>query len=342
MPHFKPYWYVAAESAALRGQPLRRMLLGEEIVLWRGEDGCPVALPDRCLHRCARLSSGAVRDGLLRCRYHGWGYDAQGCVRLIPAEGGAPAGERQLRAEPFETREQDGYVYVRLAAPTAASGDAPPFAMPHWGEAGWGHVRLVNRFAAGVADCIENYIDIPHTAFVHDRVFRSSRGERIAATVERADGRVRVQYRGERGNLGFWRRFLNPSGAPVEHEDNFHLPNVTCVRYALANGYRFVITSQSVPEDERHTLVYTDLAYRFGAFTRLAGPFVRHAGRTVIDQDLDILAEQGEVIARHGRDFRFSAPDRIHRCVDEIRAAIARGEDGRALPPQTFEIEFFV
>ena len=342
MPHFKPYWYVAAESSSLHERPLRRTLLGEDLVLWRAADGRPVAMPDRCIHRCARLSSGAVRDGLLRCRYHGWGYDGDGRVALIPAEGGPPAGGRELRSPPFDTREQDGYVYVRLAPPTAVSGNEPPFPMPHWSEPGWGHVRLVNRFAAAVDDCIENYIDIPHTAFVHDRIFRSSRGERITATVKRADGRVRVTYHGERGNLGFWRWFLNPTGAPVEHEDNFHQPNVTCVRYALANGYRFIITSQSVPESAGCTLVYTDLTYRFGRFTRVARPFVRRAGQAVIDQDLDILAEQGEVVAQHGRDYRFSAPDRIHRCVDEIRAAIARGEDGRALPAQRFDIAFYV
>lgn len=342
MPTFKQFWYVAAESASLDRQPLRRAVLDEELVLWRSAEGRPVALPDRCLHRHARLSTGRVSGGALQCRYHGWCYDAEGAVCRIPAEGGAPTGARELRAEPFEVREQDGYIYVRLAPPSGATGDVPPFDMPHWNAPGWGHVRLVNRFAAGVADCIENYIDIPHTAFVHHRIFRVSCGERLRATVLRADGRVRVNYHGERGNLGLWSRFLNPSKAPVEHEDNFFLPNVTSVRYGLANGYRFIITSQSVPESERSTLVYTDLTYRFGWITRLARPFVRHAGQSVIDQDIDILAEQGEIVARHGRRFAFSVPDRIHRCVDDIREAIARGEDARALPAQSFEIEFFV
>ncbi len=244
--------------------------------------------------------------------------------------------------ELWQTEERDGYIYVRLAPPTPQSGDEPPFTMPHWGEPGWGHVRLVNRFKADIADCIENYIDIPHTAFVHSRIFRSERGEAVRACIRRSAGRVRVRYEGERGNLGFWRWFLNPRNQPIEHEDNFFLPNVTSVTYRLPNGYQFIITSQCVPESSGSTLVYTDLTYRFGWFTQLATPFVRQAGQKVIDQDLDILAEQGEVVAEFGRRYQFSTPDRIHRCVDDIREAIARGEDGRALPEQQFDVEFYV
>lgn len=342
MNAFKKFWHVAAESDRLGTTPLRVIVLGEQIALWRGRSGQPVAVADRCLHRSARLSSGRTSDGVLQCRYHGWCYDDSGRVCRIPAEEGRNLSGPLLRTPPFLTREQDGYVYVRLDSLAEGTDEFPPFRMPHWQEPGWRHVRLVNRFAGGVADCIENFIDVPHTAFVHDRVFRRSIGETIRARVVRAAGRVTVTYDGERSNLGAWSWFLNPKGAPVEHEDNYFCPNITCVRYRLKNGYGFVITSQSVPIDECTTLVYTDLAYRFGMFTALAGPFVRRAGQRVIDQDLSIIEEQGKIVAEHGRRFCFSTPDMIHRCVDEIRDAIERGDDPRLLPEQMFEIEFRV
>lgn len=342
MNAFKKFWHIAAESDRLGSSPLPAVVLGEQIVLWRGADGRPVVFPDRCLHRSARLSSGRIHNGVLQCRYHGWCYDDRGKVCRIPAEGERGAEQRSIHARTIDSCERDGYVYVRLNPDSAAAADLPPFQMPHWNEPGWRHVRLVNRFAGGVADCIENFIDVPHTAFVHDGVFRDSIGEKIRAQVVRSAGRVKVTYDGERSNLGAWSWFLNPTGAPVEHEDNYIQPNVTCVRYQLANGYGFVITSQSVPIDERTTLVYTDLAYRFGMFTAIAGPFVRRAGQKVIDQDLAILAEQGDVVATHGRSFCVSTPDLIHRCVDEIRDAIARGDDPALLPDKAFEIEFYV
>ena len=94
----------------------------------------------------------------------------------------------------------------------------------------------------------------------------------------------------------------------------------------------FVITSQAVPVDERETLVYTDLTYRFGAWNAVAAPFVRRHGQRIIDQDIAILARQGENIARYGAEFRDTPADLIHRMVDSLRDAIARGEDPRALP----------
>ena len=87
--------------------------------------------------------------------------------------------------------------------------------MPHCGEAGWHTLRLQNRFRNTVENCVENFIDIPHTAFVHAGIFRSSRAERLQAQVVRRDGSVLVRYANERSNLGSYRWFLNPRGLPV-------------------------------------------------------------------------------------------------------------------------------
>jgi phenylpropionate dioxygenase-like ring-hydroxylating dioxygenase large terminal subunit len=105
----------------------------------------------------------------------------------------------------------------------------------------------------------------------------------------------------------------------------------------------FIITSQAVPVTADETLVYTDLTYTFGALVNaFAAPWVRRHGQRIIDQDLDILARQREVVKQCGAEFCDTPADAIHRCVDSIRDAIARGEDPRALPPLTREIEFHV
>src|SRR5438045_1137026 len=44
-------WYVAAESGELAQTPVGRLLLNEPVVLYRREDGTPVAMEDRCCHR---------------------------------------------------------------------------------------------------------------------------------------------------------------------------------------------------------------------------------------------------------------------------------------------------
>jgi phenylpropionate dioxygenase-like ring-hydroxylating dioxygenase large terminal subunit len=333
---FDDYWYVIAESRDLTAdRVLARCVLGQSLACWRAADGTPAVLQDRCLHRNAPLSAGTVHRGLLSCPYHGWTYDGRGRVVSIPsvgADGGASC------SPPFPAVERDGYVYARLKRDAT---DVAPFRMPHYGEPGWRSIRLQNRFRNTVANCVENFIDIPHTAFVHRAIFRSSRAERLTATVQRIRDELHVTYRNERANLGTYAWFLNPRNDEIRHTDSFYAPNVTSVVYEMG-GKTFIITSQAVPVTEEETLVYTDLTYDFGLFNALAAPFVRRHGQRIIDQDIDILERQMAVIRRYGQSFRDTPADLIHSMVESIRAAIARGEDPRKLPAFTQEIEFYV
>ena len=57
---FRNYWYPVIRSKHLKKGPIRRRLLGEDIVFWR--DGGKVhALADRCPRRGASLSRGHIR-----------------------------------------------------------------------------------------------------------------------------------------------------------------------------------------------------------------------------------------------------------------------------------------
>jgi len=338
---FTDFWYVVAESAELRAdRVLARRVLGVRLACFRGADGRAAALPDRCLHRNAPLSGGRVAGGILVCPYHGWHYDGDGRVTRIPAQDPGVACGHVLA--PYPVREQDGYVYVRLDA--GAPADIEPWRMHRHGEPGFRRVRLQNTFAATVTNCVENFIDVPHTAFVHAGIFREAKGERIEADVTRAGGEVTVTYRNERAKLGTWRRFLNPAAREIRHVDRFIVPNVTCVTYEIGR-HTFIITSQAVPieaDDGGRTHVYTDLCYNFGPATRFAAPWVRRLAQRVIDQDVAILAAQDENLRRHGADFRDTPADAIHRLVESLRAALARGEDPRTLAPLTRRIELYV
>jgi phenylpropionate dioxygenase-like ring-hydroxylating dioxygenase large terminal subunit len=335
---FEDYWYVVAESHELGADaPLARTVLNERLVCFRGASGAPVALRDRCLHRHAPLSAGRVIDGQLHCPYHGWTYDASGRVVAIPSMGPTPL--QSLCNAPYLVREQEGYVYVRLnRSPSSA---IEPFRMPHFRARGWRNLRLTNRFHNTVTNCVENFIDVPHTAFVHGGIFRSSRGERIRASIVREQGAVRIRYHDERANLGTYRWFLNPKGQEIRHTDSFYVPNITSVRYDIG-AKTFIITSQAVPVTERETLVYTELTFTFGPWTALAAPFVRRHGQRIIDQDMEILARQMENIDRYGADFRHTPSDRIHSLVESLREAIERDEDPVQLTPVQQDIEFFV
>ena len=67
------YWQPAALTEELPpgGAPLPVRLLGEDLVMFRDDQGRPGLLGIHCSHRGADLSYGRSEDGGLRCIYHG-------------------------------------------------------------------------------------------------------------------------------------------------------------------------------------------------------------------------------------------------------------------------------
>jgi len=80
----KNAWYVAAWSKDVGRELLGRVLLNEYVVLYRKEDGTPVALENRCPHRNLPLSEGRLIGDEIECGYHGMVYDCSGSCTHLP------------------------------------------------------------------------------------------------------------------------------------------------------------------------------------------------------------------------------------------------------------------
>src|ERR671936_2107536 len=95
----RSYWLPAAlsEELPLDGAPLRVRILGEDLVLFRDDQGRPGLLGLHCAHRRADLSYGRVENGGLRCLYHGWLYDVCGKVIEQPGEPGGGSHRDEIR-----------------------------------------------------------------------------------------------------------------------------------------------------------------------------------------------------------------------------------------------------
>ncbi|MGB3651182.1 MAG: aromatic ring-hydroxylating dioxygenase subunit alpha [Rivularia sp. (in: cyanobacteria)] len=336
---FKDFWYVVAFSNQLKpNQVLSRTILGEWLAVFRGEDGKPVALQDKCIHRNTRLSKGKVCQGKLECPYHGWVYDDTGIV-AVPSEGESFCESKMRKPQVYQTLEQDGYVYVRLSSPAE---EFPPFKMPEYQQPGWETVKVINRFHNNVTNCAENFIDVPHTASVHPGIFRKPSKQQLEMTVERRNGSVFAEYRNETSNLGWFTKFLNNKGDKIRHIDSFHMPNVTSVEYDMSPNRRLFITSQCVPETEDSTLVYTYVTYNYGIWNKLAKPLVHWTTQHIIRQDIEALKIQWQAIEKYGTQFANTPADTIHVFVESIRNQIAAGKDPRNLSDRSVEVKFWV
>lgn len=335
---FNDFWYIACESRELKeGKVLAREILGEWIAVFRDENGRAVALQDRCLHRAGRLSNGTVKNGRLNCNYHGWTYKGSGDVVRVPSDSPEDVVTRRC-AKTFAVAEKDDFVYVCIGTPATVE----PFPMPCYKKPGYKTIRLQHRFENTVTNCAENFVDIPHTTFVHPGIFRYDRRQKLTADVTRKDGVVRAEYGMETDNFGIFSRFLNPSGREIRHIDEFFMPNVTSVQYFFGQSKHFIITSQSVPVGNEETLVYTDLTYDYGIWNWLAAPVIYWQAKAIIGQDVKIMREQMEVIRKYGEHFQNTRADVIHTFIESIRDEIANDRDPRVLPEKSVEIEFWI
>lgn len=331
-------WYVAALSRQVTGKkPFASTVMEEPLVLFRGADGRATALRDRCLHRNAALSGGALFDGCIGCPYHGWTYDATGACVVVPSEGPGAAPRVGRRVQHFPTVEQDGLVWVYLGEPANAATAPAPYRFPHAGEPGWRSYMMLTPFDGDVTDLVENFMDVPHTAFVHAGWFRKAgTGKKAEVTVERTSDAVHVEYFQPDDSIGFSRWLLNPDGKPMTHTDRFYMPNVTRVDYMWGERRGFVISSQITPVSPDRALVYTYIAFRFGVFNPVARALLPAYTRVVIDQDVRIMANQTANLRRFGgRRFHGTAADLIHRAIESLRDHAHGG--GRGPAPEPFQ-----
>lgn len=90
-------------------------LLGQELAVWRADDGTVNAWENRCPHRGVRLSIGTNLGHALKCRYHGWTYESGSarCIAIPCHPRLTPAAAIRVRAYPCAERQ--GFVWVRLA-----------------------------------------------------------------------------------------------------------------------------------------------------------------------------------------------------------------------------------
>jgi phenylpropionate dioxygenase-like ring-hydroxylating dioxygenase large terminal subunit len=329
-------WYVACASPELERTPVARTVLGIPLVLFRGPDGKPAALLDRCAHRNVPLSLGRIVESRLECRYHGWQYGTDGhCVKVPSLCGDA---DREVRCVPrYAALEQDGLVWV-YATPDVEPAEQP-FKVPSLGE-GAVEVRRVVEVESPLHPALENALDVPHTAVLHRGLFRGVKEpHRIKARVTRTAEGLQAEYLGEPRPEGLAAKILSPSGGVVTHFDRFIFPSIAQVEYRLGSEVHFLVNSICTPVEDFLTRIHAVIAFR----TRLPGWLVKlllnPVATRIFKQDAFILKAQAGSLRRFGGEHYAST------AVDVLGLQIARllrGADSDSPDGWTREIELEV
>jgi phenylpropionate dioxygenase-like ring-hydroxylating dioxygenase large terminal subunit len=118
------YWQPIALSTELppEGAPVPIDIMGEELVLFRDQQGRVGLLDRHCCHRGTDLSFGRLEDGGLRCLYPGWLYDVTGKCLEQPAEPKNSTFKDKVRQTAYPVVEKGGAFFTYMGP-----GEPPEF-----------------------------------------------------------------------------------------------------------------------------------------------------------------------------------------------------------------------
>jgi len=232
-------WYVIGFSHELGEKPLVRHICDHRVVLFRGENGDPVALLDRCPHRAASLSQGKIVGPGIQCPYHGIEFGNGGRCRKIPSQDRIPDG---MRVRSFPIHEVWKWLWIWPGDPAKAD----PALIPDHDElkltaSGWYAMpKFIVPMPGSFEMLHENLLDTTHISFLHHGSFDAGAMAGTPARVEVSGNAIKV-----------WRELTET--ATERTAANFELVPGRTYRRAL-------ITEARVPNLEIVTNVFEDPA----------------------------------------------------------------------------------
>jgi vanillate O-demethylase monooxygenase subunit len=166
MTFLKDAWYCAGWAEELiAGKPIQRRLLGEPVLLYRREEGAPVALGDRCPHRFAPLHLGRQEGDNIACPYHGLVFGPDGdCVHNPHGDGAIPKAAKVAR---YPLVERWAALWIWMGDASRADPALIPDLAASAPRPGWACVRGYLEVPANYELVTDNLLDLSHVAYLH-------------------------------------------------------------------------------------------------------------------------------------------------------------------------------
>ena len=163
------YWQpICAVNELSDEKPSKRVkIMHENLVIFRLPDGTFACLDENCAHRACSLYFGFAEKGGVRCPYHGWKFDKEGCVIEQPFEPptSSTLGQKLQKAYPVE--QLGGLLFIYM-------GPAPAPLLPRWDvlvrEDGARKIQYRPDLNCNWLQIQENTADTTHTYYLHGQI----------------------------------------------------------------------------------------------------------------------------------------------------------------------------
>jgi phenylpropionate dioxygenase-like ring-hydroxylating dioxygenase large terminal subunit len=313
-------WYAAAWDRDVTRAPASVRVAGQPLVLYRTEDGRPVALADACRHRLAPLSMGKlVGSEEIRCPYHGIVYDSAGRCTAMPAQ---EVINPSATVPSYPVVERHRFVWVWLGDPYSADPAAIPD-MHQMDDRGWAGDGETIAMDCNFELVLDNLMDLTHEEFLHAG---SIGGRNISASqfdvvhdestvtltrwmidiepVPFMRAQMRTLFPGFDGNVDRWQiiRYQYPSTICIDvgvAKTATGAPNGD--RSQGINGY---VMNTITPETDRTCRYHWAWMRNYHLDSQLLTTQIRDAIRGVFNQDTAMLRAQ-QIAIEANPDYEF-------------------------------------
>ena len=193
MAFLKNTWYMAAWGDEVTREPMARTLLGESVLMYRREDGTPVAIHNRCPHRHAPLNQGKLIGDEIQCPYHGLRFNSTGACTNNPH--GQHKIPPAMCVPAYTLAERDSILWIWMGAGSPDESLIPDFSVLTRPE----H-RTIRRLMTVDADyrlIADNILDLTHIVYVHKGIGGQQFLESESSATEQVGQQVWCRRRNE-------------------------------------------------------------------------------------------------------------------------------------------------
>lgn len=161
-------WYAIGFTKELTNRPLKKKIVGKDIVLFRDEEGKARAVYAYCPHRGADLSLGCVQQGKLACAYHGWEFDGEGNCLHIPSQPDKPI-PKFAHTESYPVTERAGLIWVYPEAGQKLESTPQLELFEELENKDFVLAPYESFWKAHFTRVVESVLDVVHLSFVHKK-----------------------------------------------------------------------------------------------------------------------------------------------------------------------------
>src|SRR4051812_2537801 len=339
-------WYAAAYDVELKRELLGRRIGDHSLVMYRREDGQPVALENACWHRLMPLSEGKIEGDNVACGYHGLVYNPEGRCVFMPSQKTINPAARVRR---YPVVEKHRFVWVWTGDPALADPDLIPDL--HWNDdPGWAGDGKLIHLECGYKLIVDNLMDLTHETFVHG----ASIGQRSIAEVP-----FEVSHGPSAATVSRWMADVDPPpfwkmqlewkrGEPSGQVDrwqiiHFQAPSTVAIDVGVAptgtgapegdrsEGVNGFVLNTMTPETPGSCHYFWAFVRNYRLGDQRITTLIREGVSGVFAEDEDVLAAQQRAIDEHPeKDFYNLNIDSgamwARRMIDTMMAAEAGDE----------------